>query len=196
MRSHGLDWIKIIACVAMVIDHLRFLIPEWSWVEVPGRIAMPFFCWALVRGWRLTSDRSRMQRSIFRAALVAEIPYQYLCGAQGNVLIPLLGALLIFGRKPIFVFLGVLLALCSSSYGLAAVACAAIMLQSPLNPGLMFVAGWVLSPGLPGVVAGLAASWLPSIESFRWPPLRPVSVLWFYPAHLAVFALIKYLFNV
>lgn len=193
MRSHGLDCIKIIACLAMVLDHLRFVVPDWAWVCVPGRLAMPLFCWALVRGWRLTANGLRLQRSILAAALVSEIPYHFLIGGHGNVLFPLLGALLILDRKPWGMVFGVVLALCSSSYGLSAVACVAIMYSSALNPGLMFVAGWVLSPGLSGVVSGLASAWLPRIENFRWPSIRPVSVLWFYPAHLALLALIKYL---
>lgn len=193
MRSHGLDFLKLIACLAMVLDHLRFLFPDLWFLEIPGRVAMPLFCWSLVRAWRITRDRLRFQRSILIAAFVAEMPYQYFIGGHLNVLFPLFGSLLILDRKPLGILCGLLLALCSSSYGLSAVACVLIMSHAPLNPGAMFVAGWVLSPGLPGVVSGLASAWLPRIENFRWPSLRPVSVLWFYPAHLALLSLIKIL---
>ncbi len=51
-RDHALDWIKWIALVAMVLDHLWFVLPaEWQdpgyGLRVAGRLAFPLFCMAI-----------------------------------------------------------------------------------------------------------------------------------------------------
>ncbi len=51
-RDHALDWVKWLALVAMVLDHLWFVLPaEWQdpgyGLRVAGRLAFPLFCLAI-----------------------------------------------------------------------------------------------------------------------------------------------------
>ena len=48
-RDHALDWVKWLALVAMVLDHVWFILPpEWQdpgyGLRVAGRLAFPLFC--------------------------------------------------------------------------------------------------------------------------------------------------------
>ncbi|SUD58015.1 TraX family protein [Ectopseudomonas oleovorans] len=51
-RDHALDWVKWLALVAMVLDHLWFVLPaDWQdpgyGLRVAGRLAFPLFCLAI-----------------------------------------------------------------------------------------------------------------------------------------------------
>lgn len=51
-RDHALDWVKWLALVAMVLDHVWFVLPpEWQdpgyGLRVAGRLAFPLFCLAI-----------------------------------------------------------------------------------------------------------------------------------------------------
>lgn len=51
-RDHALDWVKWLALVAMVLDHVWFVLPpEWQdpgyGLRVAGRLAFPLFCVAI-----------------------------------------------------------------------------------------------------------------------------------------------------
>ncbi len=51
-RDHALDWVKWLALLAMVLDHLWFVLPaEWQQpgygLRVAGRLAFPLFCLAI-----------------------------------------------------------------------------------------------------------------------------------------------------
>ena len=51
-RDHALDWIKWLALVVMVLDHIWFILPaEWQdpgyGLRVAGRLAFPLFCVAI-----------------------------------------------------------------------------------------------------------------------------------------------------
>lgn len=52
--------LKIIAMVAMTIDHMGFLLfPEKGWMRIVGRIAFPIFSYFIAEGCRYTKNRRK-----------------------------------------------------------------------------------------------------------------------------------------
>ncbi|WP_241083736.1 TraX family protein, partial [Pseudomonas viridiflava] len=46
-RSSSLDLIKWLALLTMVVDHLRLVWPQMSYLFIPGRLSFPLFCVAI-----------------------------------------------------------------------------------------------------------------------------------------------------
>ena len=46
-RNRGLDMVKWIALITMVVDHLRFVWPDLVFLLIVGRLSFPFFCLAI-----------------------------------------------------------------------------------------------------------------------------------------------------
>lgn len=94
MRIKELDFLKWIAIVFMVIDHLRFLdvtqMAEFGLFSV-GRIAFPFFCFLLAyyffrtdgNTYQNDSDK-RYIRNLAIFTLISEIPYRLYGGLDFN----------------------------------------------------------------------------------------------------------------
>lgn len=90
--------LKIIAIIAMVIDHIGFgiwyrlpelgyLVPEtldfetwWSIYRIMrsiGRTAFPIFCFLLVQGFRHTGSHFKYSLRLFAFALISQLPFRY-----------------------------------------------------------------------------------------------------------------------
>ena len=80
-RDHALDWIKWLALVAMVLDHIWFILPaEWQdpgyGLRVAGRLAFPLFCLAIAANMTMITDEQfdalaellRLQNGVRREA--------------------------------------------------------------------------------------------------------------------------------
>ncbi len=76
--------LKIVAIVAMTLDHIGYFIydPSISYsyeiylvFRIVGRISMPIFCFMIAEGFRKTKDQYRYAARLAVAALVSEIPY-------------------------------------------------------------------------------------------------------------------------
>lgn len=83
-RNHGLDLVKWIALVAMVLDHLRLVWPELAITFISGRISFPFFCLAIAAnvargtpGQLITAKNCRYVALMAFFSAVSEVPYRY-----------------------------------------------------------------------------------------------------------------------
>lgn len=103
-RDASLDLLKWLAMLAMVLDHLRFVLPHADALFIVGRFAFPFFCLALAANvaraepghiWTQANAKYIFWLAVF--ALVSELPHVALVGhsTSMNVMPTLLVGLLI-----------------------------------------------------------------------------------------------------
>lgn len=70
------EWLKIIACVIMLIDHIgAVLLPQYIWLRYIGRIAFPIYCFLLAEGVHYTKNPKKYVLRLAAGALLAEIPF-------------------------------------------------------------------------------------------------------------------------
>lgn len=205
---------QIIAMLTMLIDHvgLIFYPGELAW-RVVGRIAFPIYCYALVQGHIHTSSRPRYLRRLLVIAVLAQIPYNLAIDPGGwNVVFTLLfsalvltvldllpklwmglpivlGAVLLTDALPLdYNAYGLLLVLIfryTRSYWL-------VLAHLALNVFYLFYYNWLvqLASILPTILIALTPGFWTLLEKRRLPRW----VWWsFYPAHLAILALVKFL---
>lgn len=122
MRDKGLDLIKIIAILTMVIDHLRFIFPHYqSYLMTIGRWAFPLFAYLIAINTFRALENSNLKSlksyatNLFLFALISEVPYRLMVGTSQvfnvmpTLLIGFLSILLINltkSTKNPFIFLG------------------------------------------------------------------------------------------
>lgn len=90
--------LKVIACVAMLIDHIGYWL-NYMPFRIVGRIAFPIFLYLVCNGYRHTSNRFHYALRLFAFALISQIPFSLFCynilwTGNGNVMFTLLIALL------------------------------------------------------------------------------------------------------
>lgn len=90
--------LRIIACVAMLLDHIGYINGNQV-LRAIGRIAFPIFVYLICNGFRYTSCRWRYALRLAVFALISQIPFSLLCSntltyQTGNVFFTLLAALL------------------------------------------------------------------------------------------------------
>ena len=69
------EWLKVIACVAMLIDHFAILVHYNIWLRVIGRLAFPIFCFLISEGVRHTRNAPKYIGRLLLMALVTEPIY-------------------------------------------------------------------------------------------------------------------------
>lgn len=86
MRRNGLsqEWLKGIACAAMLIDHIGVVFLPWVGLRVIGRMAFPIYCFLLCEGAAHTRDPWRYGLRLAVGALLAEAPYDFLFYGDWN----------------------------------------------------------------------------------------------------------------
>lgn len=96
------EWLKMIACVTMFIDHFAVLVNYNIWLRVIGRLAFPIYCFLISEGVRHTRDVKKYVGRLLIMALVTEPIYDFVLypdyglWAHQNVLWTLaLGAILL-----------------------------------------------------------------------------------------------------
>lgn len=69
--------IKIIACVCMFFDHIKYALPELeNFITVyMGRIAFPLFAFLITEGYLHTKDVSKYRNRLFIAAIISQVPF-------------------------------------------------------------------------------------------------------------------------
>ena len=69
--------IKIIACVFMFLDHIKYALPELeNFITVyMGRIAFPLFAFLITEGYLHTKDVSKYRNRLFIAAIISQVPF-------------------------------------------------------------------------------------------------------------------------
>lgn len=73
------DLLKIIAIIAMVIDHVGIVFfPQFVFFRIIGRLAMPVFALGIADGYRHTSSLKNYLLKILAVGIVSQIPYALL----------------------------------------------------------------------------------------------------------------------
>ena len=80
MRRKGIpqEELKLLACVSMLLDHIGSVFLPGSGLRIIGRIAFPVYCFLLCEGISHTRHPMRYGLRLIVAALLAELPYDYL----------------------------------------------------------------------------------------------------------------------
>lgn len=111
--------LKILALVAMVIDHVgAIFFPQYVWMRYVGRISMPVFAFLLSEGYQHTRNFNLYALRLAVFAVLSEVPYDllfhgtYLEFGRQNIFFTLLAALTVIRlldeagkRQNIFLFL-------------------------------------------------------------------------------------------
>ncbi|MBW4839666.1 MAG: conjugal transfer protein TraX [Paenibacillaceae bacterium] len=205
---------QLIAMITMLIDHvgLLFFPGEVLW-RIIGRIAFPIYAYALVQGHVHTSNYRKYAIRLFMIAVLSQIPYQLAFDTNGlNVVATLFVASLVIrmldaakpGPLSALIIAGVcvimeVLPFDYGAYGLLLVLIfkyagqgKAVLMHLLLNLIYLFAYGWViqLASILPTIVIAYGPGLWRKLEAWRLPRW-----VWraFYPAHLALLALLVYL---
>ncbi|WP_178021736.1 TraX family protein [uncultured Paenibacillus sp.] len=205
---------QLIAMITMLIDHvgLLFFPGEVLW-RIIGRIAFPIYAYALVQGHVHTSDYRKYAIRLFLIAVLSQIPYQLAFDTNGlNVVATLFVSSLVLrmldSAKPGPLSAVIIAGVCVlmevlpfdyGAYGLLLVLIfkyagqgKAVAMHLLLNLVYLFAYGWViqLASILPTIVIAYGPGLWRKLEAWRLPRW-----VWraFYPAHLAVLALLVYL---
>jgi hypothetical protein len=205
---------QIIAMLTMLIDHIGYIFfpGELAWRYV-GRIAFPIYCYGLVQGHIHTSSRARYLRRLLWIALIAQVPYNLALDPGGwNVVFTLLLSAIVlvildklpslwFGIPVVIaaVFLMDVLPLDYNAYGLLLVLIFRyarsywlVLAHFVLNGFYLFYSGWLVQ--MVSILPTLFIALTPGVWGFLEKKRLPRWVWWsFYPAHLAVLALLKIL---
>ena len=73
------EWLKVIACVTMLMDHIGAAFFPWAlWWRIVGRMAFPIYCFLLAEGLARTRDVKRYGIRLAIGAVLAEIPFDLL----------------------------------------------------------------------------------------------------------------------
>lgn len=77
MKKTGLsqEWLKVIACITMLMDHLGATFYPGMGLRVVGRIAFPIFCFLLVEGVHHTGSPFRYGVRLTLAMVLSELPF-------------------------------------------------------------------------------------------------------------------------
>lgn len=205
---------QLIAMITMLIDHigLLFFPGEVLW-RIIGRIAFPIYAYALVQGHVHTSDYRKYAIRLLLIAALSQIPYQLAFDTNGlNVVATLFVSSLVLrmldSAKPGPLSAVIIAGVCVimevlpfdyGAYGLLLVLIfkyagqgKAVAMHLLLNLVYLFAYGWIiqLASILPTVVIAYGPGLWRKLEAWRLPRW-----VWraFYPAHLAVLALLVYL---
>lgn len=90
--------LRIVACVAMLIDHIGYFTHITAF-RIIGRVAFPLFAYLIYNGYCHTSSKTRYALRLLVFALLSQVPFSLFCydrlwAVNGNVFISLLVALL------------------------------------------------------------------------------------------------------
>jgi hypothetical protein len=212
------EWLKLIACVTMLLDHIGAVIYPSVGLRIIGRISFPIFCFLLTEGIAHTRSPKKYLCRLACAAVLSELPFDLLFFGRltlqhQNVMLTLLlgGAMLLLiqhSRRPLLTpvwaalacvlayllqtdygYEGILLILLFSLTGSLPVRLIGILL-------LYFSSGFVAILGLP-VPIGLFAA-LSLVPICLYSEKKQTSSKWiqrgfylFYPAHMLLLLLIK-----
>lgn len=68
--------LKLLALLAMTCDHVGVsLLPQWGWLRIVGRLALPIFAYMIAEGCRYTRNRKRYLLSLLAVAVLCQIVY-------------------------------------------------------------------------------------------------------------------------
>ena len=178
--------LKWIAVVAMLIDHVGFLLsafapyPVWRTMRIIGRLAFPIYCFILVEGFYHTSNIKKYLIRLGVFALASEIPFDLLLRGTAfaldyqNVFFTLfIGLLLLYlysrflgNVQPIYALMTLISALClgfliQCDYGAEGVLIIFLFYFFRFRPVPMFLSVGLVMVLMGGIEPFAIASFLP-----------------------------------
>lgn len=209
--------IQFLAMLTMLIDHIGAVwFPEQAAWRIIGRLALPFYAYAIVLGYLRTRNLNRYLTRLGLLAVLSQLPYQLAfqtleVNAIATLFVCLLLLLLLDRFKGqaiaqaclIAASIGLLEAI-PFDYGAYAVLLVLIYRYSSLswmvaahltlNIASLFVKGWVLQ--LFSLITTMFIVYSPNFIS-QLNRIQIPRLLWrsFYPVHLAVIAVIFHIMN-
>jgi len=88
MSKSTSNFLKIIAMVTMLIDHIGYLFfPNIIMFRIIGRIAFPLFAYLLVTGFIYTKNINNYLIRLGIFAIISQLPYSYLVPGRYNVIL-------------------------------------------------------------------------------------------------------------
>lgn len=197
--------LKVIALVSMLTDHSAYYLLEhettlYEAMRCFGRVAFPVFAFLIAEGFAHTRNRLRYFLTLFGFAVVSEVPWFLLNGADGthNVMFTLalgVGALAIFDkyhqRKFVCFCMITLIAIFATCLGtdyewrgiLLIVICYMMREHRPLL--LLFVLPLMIYYGMVGaIMAAIVLSLYDGTRGFIQGSTAKYGFYAFYPAHL------------
>lgn len=70
--------LKLIALLAMTCDHVGLsLLPQYGWMRIVGRLALPIFAYMIAEGCRYTKNRKRYLGGILGMGLLCQLVYWF-----------------------------------------------------------------------------------------------------------------------
>lgn len=199
--------IKILACIFMLSDHIgRVFFPDAEFLQAAGRIAFPLFAYCVALGIRHTSDSGRYFLRLLLFALIAEPFHFLLFPGRLNILFTFAMIVLLFHlyrKNRLFSLLMCIPVLYLHKYygfgygiyGFLTVLIFYAFEGKLLFSSVFFVALNVLFIsfgffGLDQINSIWALLFIPKYTEYR-PMLNKYFYYAFYPAHLALFVLIR-----
>ncbi len=69
--------IKLVAVITMLLDHIRYAIPETNCIlfELLGRMSYPLFAFVLTEGYIHTSSKKEYAKRLIKYGLISQIPF-------------------------------------------------------------------------------------------------------------------------
>lgn len=100
------EWLKGIACVTMLIDHLGYIaFPQVLWMRMVGRLAFPIYCFLLTEGMVHTHSRPVYMLRLLLTGILSEFAfdlafYRGFTWEKQSVMVTLLiGAAMLWGME-------------------------------------------------------------------------------------------------
>lgn len=208
--------LMMISCLTMLIDHIGILL-GCTFMRVIGRLAMPIYAYFIAVGVEKTSNLKKYLLRLLVASVAAQMPYMFAIGKHdGNVCITwLIAALvLIVLKKNTTVFskmipvAGLLSLSCiiPMDYGIYGVLVVLLFqyrnrkkntYRSILLFTALFLSGFLFQDAIQ-CFAALAVPIIVVCEKTGTErvqsPVVKIVYRWFYPAHLSVLVVFKYIF--
>lgn len=74
--------LKILAMIFMTCDHVAVeLLPDWDFLRIFGRLAMPIYAYMIAEGCRFTHDRKKYLWRLSSLALLCQVVYFFAVGS-------------------------------------------------------------------------------------------------------------------
>ena len=98
--------IKVIACITMFLDHIKYAIPETNGFLTVyfGRISFPLFAFLITEGYVHTSNLEKYYRRLLIFAAISQIPFMFFRTLVGEYLMLNILFTLLLGLLAITVF--------------------------------------------------------------------------------------------
>ena len=78
-RGLSQEWLKMIACVTMLVDHIGAVFFPWqTGLRIVGRLAFPIYCFLLAEGMARTRNVKKYGIRLAIGAVLAEVPFDLL----------------------------------------------------------------------------------------------------------------------